>query len=226
MTTLPQKGDFIDIHNHGSRPSPGTFTVDAIMAHENRFPVDLPGVAYTAGIHPWFLTAETQTGQLDFIRKVADDRGIIAIGEAGFDRLKGPPMELQRETFRDQLSIAVEVGKPVVIHCVRAWDELFASHRTTVTRPWLVHGYRGKTELASQLLARGIYISFWFDFIMRPESSRLVKALPRNMIFLETDGADVPIADIYKKVAADLEISVEELQGIMLENFKRFFDVS
>jgi TatD DNase family protein len=94
-----------------------------------------------------------------------------------------------------------------------------------LTRSWLVHGYRGKTELATQLLARGIYISFWFDFILRPESSGLVKALPRDMIFLETDGADVPIADIYRKVAADLEMSVEELKIIILENFNRFFEI-
>lgn len=226
MTNLPKAGDFIDIHNHGASSSPGIFTVDSIMAHENRLPVSKPGIAYTAGIHPWFLTVETQVQQLDFIRKVAGDSGIIALGEAGFDKLKGPSIELQRETFGEQLSMAAEVAKPLVIHCVRAWDELFAAHRRAGTKPWLVHGYRGKKELASQLLSRGIYISFWFDFIMRPESSGLVKALPRDRIFLETDGADVSIADIYMKVALDLEISVEELKNIMLGNFKRFFEIS
>jgi Tat protein secretion system quality control protein TatD with DNase activity len=45
-----------------------------------------------------------------------------------------------------------------------------------------------------------MYLSFWFDFILRPESAELLRNLPMDRIFLETDGADVPIRDIYKKL--------------------------
>ena len=67
--------------------------------------------------------------------------------------------------------------------------------------PWLIHGFRGNVELAKQLLSKGMYLSFWFDFIIRPESSKLVRSLPKERIFLETDGADVDIRTIYEKVA-------------------------
>ncbi len=90
--------------------------------------------------------------------------------------------------------------------------------------PWLVHGFRGNVELATQLLSKGMYLSFWFDFILRPESSGLLKKLPLNKIFLETDGADVDIRDIYSKVANDLDLSVDELKSIILNNFNDFFN--
>ena len=59
--------------------------------------------------------------------------------------------------------------------------------------PWLVHGFRGNMELASQLLSKGMYLSFWFDFVLRTESADLLRHLPVNRLFLETDGADVDI---------------------------------
>jgi Tat protein secretion system quality control protein TatD with DNase activity len=58
---------------------------------------------------------------------------------------------------------------------------------------------------------------------LRPESSDLIKSLPSGKIFLETDGADVDIRDIYKKVAKDLNLSVDELKSIIITNFKEFF---
>ena len=68
-----------------------------------------------------------------------------------------------------------------------------------------------------------MYISFWFDFIIRPESSDLVRFIPRERIFLETDGADTDIRNIYGKVANDLGISIADLKGIILNNFNELF---
>ena len=70
-----------------------------------------------------------------------------------------------------------------------------------------------------------MFLSFWFDFVLRPESAGLLRALPEDRIFLETDGADVDIRDIYKKVSNDKGISVEELKRIILTNYKIFFRV-
>ena len=134
-------------------------------------------------------------------------------------------MELQRSAFEEQVIIAGRHRKAVVIHCVKAWDELLASHRNLKPETsWLVHGFRGKKELASQLLARGMYISLWFDFVMRPESAELIRFLPRERIFLETDGADVDIGEIYRKVSNDLAIPVDELKKLILTNFNLLFN--
>ena len=221
---LPGPGDYIDIHNHHAIPSPGVFTVDSLMAHENLKPGSEKGLAYTAGIHPWYLDDENHNQLLAFVHDIADSSQLIAIGEAGFDKLKGPSIELQRQTFEEQVKIADEKQKPVVIHCVRAWDELMAAHKKLKpSKRWLVHGFRGKKELALQLLSRGMYLSFWFDFVIRDVSGELLRSLPKDRIFLETDGADVSIRDIYAKVSADLALSVDELKKIMLNNYTTLF---
>ena len=221
---LPQSGDYIDIHNHGSRYHNGHFHVENLMTHENSIPDNEEALTYTIGIHPWFLTNENYQQQINIVRQYADHQNIIAIGEAGFDRLKGPESLLQQKAFGEQVRIADKVSKPVVIHCVRAWDELLSEYRKLrPSTPWLVHGFRGKKELAKQLISKGMYLSFWFDFVIKPESTPLLKSIPKEKIFLETDGSGLDIETIYKKVAVDLDVQVDELKLIILANFKVFF---
>jgi TatD DNase family protein len=221
---LPKSDDYIDIHNHGAHGYLGHFQVETLMTHENRFPDKEDGLAFTIGIHPWFLTAENFQHQIGVVRRYADHQNIIAIGEAGFDRLKGPEFSIQRTAFAEQVRIADEVSKPVVIHCVRAWDELLAEHKKLrPSTPWLVHGFRGRKELAMQLISKGLYLSFWFDFIIKPESTPLIKSLPEESIFFETDGSGVDIEIIYEKVAHDLNIQEEELKAIIHSNFNNLF---
>lgn len=224
MMNLPGTGDYIDIHTHGSKTITGHFSVEVLMAHEGKLPVETPGLAFTYGIHPWYLDQSNHDSLLASVIKTVHNPLIIAVGETGFDKVKGPSMELQRKTFEEQVIIAEEFRKPLVIHCVRAWDELLRTNKKFNPKmPWLVHGFRGNKDLAMQLINKGMYISFWYDFIMKPESSGLVRSLPQERIFLETDGADVDIRDIYKKVSADLEITVEKLKKILHSNYYDFF---
>ena len=223
---LPKPEDYIDIHTHGSVPMPGIFSVETLLAHENRKPEETTGMTFTAGIHPWHLSEDNQEEQLKFVREVAGDKNLIAIGEAGFDRLRGPSFGLQRKIFEDQVRLAEGCNKPVVIHCVKAWDELLAAHKKLRPRlPWLVHGFRGRKELADQLIARGMYLSFWFDFVVRQESEDLLNHLPVERIFLETDGADILISDIYSKAGSHLNLPVDILKGNIFSNFIQFFNI-
>ena len=220
---LPQPGDYIDIHVHGGLPASGIFILESLMAHEGKLPVDVSGIAYTYGIHPWFLNEENHKQLINSVENTVIQPEIIAIGEAGFDRLRGPSPELQSRVFEEQIIISEKISKPIVIHCVRAWDELLAVHKKTKPKmPWLIHGFRGNVELADQLLSKGMFLSFWFEFILRPESGDLLRHLPLDRIFLETDGAEIDIRSIYNKVARDLNISIDELKSIILKNFNRW----
>jgi len=224
---LPLPGDFIDIHTHGTRPSVGVYNIENLMAHEDRTPEDLHGHACSFGIHPWNLNDGNYQLLLKRVNEAAGFSNLVAIGEAGFDKLKGPSVELQCRAFEAQITVSEDYEKPVVIHCVRAWDELLPVHkRLKPVMPWLIHGFRGKKELAAQLISKGMYISFWFDFVIRPESTDLLKSIPTDRIFLETDGADIDIRDIYYKVAKDLDMSVNDLKLTILKNFKCFFKLT
>ena len=224
--SFPLSGDYVDIHVHGGIPSTGIFLLESLMAHEEKKPVNVSGMAYTYGIHPWFLTEANYKQHLVSVENLARQPEIIAIGEAGFDRLKGPPLDFQRKVFDEQMAISEAVKKPVVIHCVRAWDELLSARKRLKSgMPWLVHGFRGNVELANQLLSKDMYLSFWFEFILRPEARNLLIHLPVDRILLETDGADVDIRTIYEKVASDLNIKVDQLKQIIINNFNTFFGI-
>jgi TatD DNase family protein len=221
----PLPGDYIDIHTHGSGVTSGIYAVENLMAHEQRMPVDIPERPCTYGIHPWHLEDDTANRLTDLVKIAAPSGNLIAIGEAGFDKLRGPAMLTQARVFEEQVRISEEIKKPLYIHCVRAWDELLPVHKKIRPKmPWLIHGFRGNAELAGQLISKGIYLSFWFDFIIRPESSKLIRSLPEDRIFLETDGAEIDIGLIYRKVAEDLGKNVDELKSCILNNYNNFFN--
>jgi TatD DNase family protein len=225
MMNFPRSNDFIDIHNHGAKPRKGFFSIENLMAHEERTPDNETGLTYSYGIHPWFLTEENNEKLIKSVRDHAGHDNLIAIGEAGFDKLKGPSLDIQCKTFEEQILIANRYSKPVFIHCVRSWDELMAEYKKLKPKtPWLIHGFRGKNELALQLISKGMYLSFWIDFVLRPDSAKLLRGVPEDRFFLETDGTDTDIASVYGKVAVDLNISVHELKKIMYSNFRKFFN--
>lgn len=223
---LPHPGDYIDIHVHDGRSEEGVFILETLMAHETRVPYDMPGAAFTYGIHPWFLTEENSLTQLRLVEEITSRKDVVAIGEAGFDKLRGPSMDLQAKIFMDQVSISERLQKPLIIHCVRAWDEVLdAAKKTKPQMYWMIHGYRGRIEHAMQLLSKGFWLSVWFDFALRSESSELLQQLPADRFFLETDGADVDIRTIYQKVASDRGTDVEELKALMYSNYMKFFRI-
>lgn len=221
---VPQSTDYIDIHTHGGLLSDGIFFIENLLANENQTPDNIPELVCSYGIHPWYLNAEKIDQLIEKVKDVSSSPNLIALGEAGFDKLRGPSLEIQLEAFERQIVISEELKKPVIIHCVRGWDELIPVHKKLKPKmPWLIHGFRGKQELAKQLISKGFYLSFWSDFALRQESENLLRTLPKDKIFLETDGADVDIRDIYKKVASDLEIPVAELKSVIHGNFRRVF---
>ncbi|MCU0462729.1 MAG: TatD family hydrolase, partial [Bacteroidales bacterium] len=139
---FPEPGDYIDIHNHGAKPVPGVFTVETLMAHEEEEPNDVKGLTFSFGIHPWHLDEGNHARLLARVIKNAGKDNVAAIGEAGFDKIKGPSLELQSKTFEEQAVISEEHKKPMVIHCVRAWDDLLKEHkRLRPKMPWLIHGF-------------------------------------------------------------------------------------
>ncbi|HLP74798.1 MAG TPA: TatD family hydrolase [Bacteroidales bacterium] len=224
---LPRPGDYIDIHVHGGKPADGIFILETLMAHENRMPEKTEGAAFTFGIHPWFLTEQNHEDHLRLVEKLSGNPEIIAIGEAGFDKLRGPSHDLQETIFDAQVRISEESGKPLIIHCVRAWEDVMRQFgKLKPGMPWMIHGFRGKIQLARQLLSKGFFLSIWYEFALRPESSALFRELPGDRFFLETDGADVDIRDMYAKVAGDLGKDVGALKSQLLSNYYKFFRIS
>lgn len=172
-----------DCHTHR------TDARDAIINVSPGFTEFRPGFIYSVGIHPW-LTAEVSAGCVETFLKLlpvaARRSDVVAIGESGFDRQRGGDMALQRELFNLHARLADDLGKPLIIHCVRAWNDLLQARcEMTPAAHWIVHGFRGKPELARQLLDAGMYISLGERF--NPATAAVI---PPERLLVETDESD------------------------------------
>ncbi|MDT8400774.1 MAG: TatD family hydrolase [Bacteroidales bacterium] len=220
----PGENDFINIHDHGASPQRGVFTIDNIMVHENRYPGEMEGIAFSCGAHPWYLGEDNIEAQLDKVRDYASLSSVIAVGEAGFDRLRGPDSRLQEKVFRTHVEISEEKKKPLFIHCVKGWDELLRCHKEMQPEmTWIIHGFRGKPEQAAQLLDKGFYLSPWVEWAIRPESTNTLKSIPTDRLFLETDGFDIGIEPVYRVVAEHLRIDLQTIKKQLRGNFYSLF---
>jgi len=220
----PGEDDYINIHDHGAGPQKGVFTVENIMVHENNYPEEKGGLAYSCGAHPWYLEEKNIEAQIGRVREYASLPWVIALGEAGFDRLKGAGNALQEKAFRAHVEIAEEMNKPLFIHCVKGWDDLLRFQKEmNPSMPWIIHGFRGKPALASQLLEKGFYLSPWVEWAVGPHSVETLRSVPVNRLFLETDGFDMSIREVYRAVAEHLGVGLESLQKQLHDNFYSLF---
>ncbi|MDO4949377.1 MAG: TatD family hydrolase [Bacteroidales bacterium] len=183
--------------------------------HTHRANPDFPSV----GLHPWHLTEQHLAACLLQLEREASRPEIMAIGEAGLDRLCGTPFPLQLQAFRRVIRIADDVGKPLVIHCVKSVGELLALKKEYSPRnTWILHGFRGKPETAVQLQHSGISLSFGEKF-----NVRALQATSPDRLFVETDESSLTIEDIYGRVAVALHVSREVLCRQVHQNIVKAF---
>ena len=118
------------------------------------------GLFHSVGIHPWYIYDVEE--QLTDLKRQAMLPGVVAIGETGLDKLVEASLECQQEIFKVSAAFAENLGIFLIIHCVKAWDELIALKKELKPRmPWVIHGFRGNAVLARQLIRQGFYLSFW-----------------------------------------------------------------
>ena len=171
--------NILDIHTHVLPQVPGTALVCIGCG-----PMPQEGENwFCAGLHPWDVT-EGFDNQLDVLEKLLANPRVPAVGECGFDTLKGPSHELQEQAFVRQVQLSEQFRKPMILHVVRDFDSVIRLRKQLKpTQSWLIHGFRGGPEQMSQLYSHGIQVSFGLKH--NPES---LKSVPSDRLFLETDG--------------------------------------
>lgn len=208
--------DCFDIHTHSMT---GDLSQVILSIDASAFPVEEKVVYASIGIHPWNLTETNAESQWKALQDAVKDPRIRAIGEAGLDKLRGAPLALQTSVFRQEIALAERCRLPMVIHCVRAWNELIQLKKEIQPcQPWIVHGFRGKPSVAQELLRQGCRLSFGSCF--QEESVRLT---PLSRLFIETDESEESIGSIYRRVADVCGISLQELTEAVKKNVQEVF---
>jgi TatD DNase family protein len=213
--------NLLDFHTHSRRHADSDDVAEIISVHLGQ---EKDKKYYTVGLHPWWTESVITDKQKSALIALLSDSNCLAMGEMGIDRLKGPDLTIQMEVLRSQLAIAQELEKPVIIHCVRAFDHLMQIKKEfPEISKWCVHGYGRHSILAQQLIDHGFYLS-----LMPAPAAKYQEwftTLPLDKLFLETDSTpQITIAQIYSLVAEVSGITMDELCKQMNNNASNFFE--
>ena len=190
-----------------------------INIHTHR-PTGLNTELRVRGTHPW--AATSAEAELPLALSAEDQ----AVGEIGLDFACAVPRENQKAVFRRQLQVARERNLPVVLHCVRAFNEVMRILREERTQVAIFHGFIGSKEQAAEAVRRGFYLSFGLRTFRSPKTCEALRLVPLDHLFLETDDDDVTIKEIYRRAAAIRGVSVTELQDACIRNYKLIFETN
>ena len=174
-----------DIHTHDlSRHG-------AIINYDFATPMR-PDMIYSAGVHPWDTLSPSVDKYLDVTLPLARSGLIAAVGECGLDGIAGAPLDVQDRIFRRQAAISEEFGLPVILHVVKAHQQMIALKKELKpTMPWIIHGFRGKPQLAEALIRQGFYLSLGERY--NPMSAAVI---PIDRLLAESDGSRLMAAEI------------------------------
>ena len=214
--------EFFNLHTHKFTNQPGV--LELVNQYPWEFDTTIP--FYSIGIHPWFIVKERLESDFEIVESKLQEPSCLAVGECGLDKRIEIPMELQQLVFEKQLLLAQQYQKPVVIHCVAAFQELIEIiKKLNITLPILIHGFSKSEQLAKQLLDNGFYISFGKYLLLNPELELVFKSMPNDRFFLETDTVEKGIEAVYELAAKYKGISVEEMQNLVNDNFTNVFKI-
>ena len=210
---------------------------EAAAALAERF----PHVYAAAGIHPEECAGAGEA-ELNAVRALCRREKVVAVGEIGLDYYwpENPPREFQREIFRRQLELALELDMPVIVHDRDAHGDCLEIVRDYPGLRGVFHCYSGSAETARELLRLGWYLGFDGPITYKNAKKALevLRITPLDRILLETDSPYLPpvphrgerndsrnLRFIAEKAAAEKGIDPEKLAAAALENGKRLFGI-
>ena len=212
---------FIDLHTHRIK------TCDNLIQIVN---LDLNQSCpehgcFSYGIHPWVLdNADFQAKKaLQALEEKLKLPQVLALGEAGLDKMHKATFERQIELFERQIELSEALQKPMILHDVRSHNEIIALRKKRkAQQPWIVHGFSGTEQDIKQLIGQGIYLSVG-ESLLHPERKiyKSFKFIDLDYLFLETDMAEIGVEKVYEAAANMLEMDLSVLQTRIFANFAR-----
>ena len=201
---------------------------------------EFPFVYSSVGVHPHdskSMRDETVTE----LEKLLSRPKAMAVGEIGLDyHYNFSPPDIQKKRFREQLELARQVKKPVIIHEREALGDTLDIIRDFRDLTGVFHCFSGSWDTAKIILGMGWYLSFT-GVITFPNARRaleVIERMPADRIMLETDcpylaphpmrgrrNSSIFLPYIAEKVALTRGITTEETAAVTMENGKRFFGI-
>src|SRR5262245_23647071 len=197
-----------------------------------------PFVYATVGVAP-HEASKAAPGGFQRLRELVRYRKVLAIGEIGLDyHYDFSPRDVQRDVFVEQLRIATEARKPIVIHTREAWADTIAILQDHWRGGGIMHCFTGDTVQAREALDLGFHLSFGgvLTFPKAESVREAARLTPDDRLLVETDCpylAPVPyrgkrnepafIVDTVRRLAEVRGTSPEALAELTTANFDALF---
>ena len=204
-----------DLHTHLKGASSASIFSCTWKDH----PEQVQSAYLSASIHPWYLTEENASQQLEWINQFILHPSVIALGEAGLDKSLSTSMQLQEKVFKQVIQLSEVNRLPVIIHAVRCQQELLQIKKEMHPQmPWIIHGFRGKKEMAQTYIQHGFYLSVGEHF-----QDKALEAIPLERLFVETDESLKNLEQNYTDIALSYGLPVEQLAQQVYQNAHAVF---
>jgi len=215
--------EFFNFHTHQFTNNPD------ILELVNQYPQDFDASVpfYSIGIHPWYIVENRIDADLKIIEEKLKENKCLAIGECGLDKRIEIPFDQQIIVFEKQLYLAEKNKKPVVIHCVAAFQEIIAiKKKMKISVPMIIHGFSKNIQISNQLIKEGFYLSFGKNLLRNSDLKTIFQNVPNDRFFLETDKIEENIDKVYDLASKYKELTIRELKEIIISNFEVVFNMS
>jgi len=209
---------YLNIHSHNT-PSPNEWLIQNLHDHWEK--VALSG-RFSIGIHPWYIERDGKA-QLNKLKQWAKHPHALAIGECGLDKVGNTDFSLQQQLFTEQILLANTIQKPLIIHCVRAWEEVLSLlKRLNKSSKVIFHGFNKNEALACRIASEGYYVSFG-KALQQERIRKILQHIPADRFFLETDDTALSIETVYDLAAGALSIDHNSLSLQLQKNAAAVF---
>ncbi|GBD34393.1 D-aminoacyl-tRNA deacylase [bacterium HR35] len=192
------------------------------------------------GFHP----SEIEDFDLEKIKKLLKEEKILAVGEIGIDKLKANNLEKQKFVFEEQVKLALEFNKPIIIHNRKGTDEILeilSKYQNEIKEKVIFHCTEPEEKILNFAIEYRCFLGFDGDLTYLEEKQNFVKKVPLNLILLETDSpflvpeplksqkifpnkpSNLPL--ILNFLSQLLKIENKTLEKIIFENSLRAFKI-
>lgn len=211
-----------NIHTHRPLSVPQTLEITSVYFGQSQ---PSQGGLRSVGLHPWYLEGLDMAAARAWLDEHAARPETRAIGEAGLDKLTKTPWDLQLAAFRTCFEVSETFRKPLILHCVRAFDDILALKKQwKPSQVWIFHGFEKNAETAQRLLDAGCFLSFGAAlFRQKSHTPEALRQTPAERFFLETDDSDYAIEAVYERAGAIRNMTPAALQLQVQQNFESVF---
>ncbi len=225
------------------------------------------GVYAAVGLHPMHTHAQKASGDdynfvtreedfsYDVFEKMAQFKKVVAVGEIGLDYYniditanEAAVKQKQKEIFKEQLRLAVNLKLPVIIHCRQAHDDMLEILKNfkkdykaglSKDKAWgVMHCFSGDEELAWQYFSLGLNISFTGLITFSAKWDDLIRRIPNDKFMIETDcpfmtpepfrgqrNEPLLVKKVAERIAEIKNLSFERIAEISTNNARQFFSI-